>query len=207
MTDLFRKRKQDIASLIFGAASHIRFGMEPPSRPADAGRIQYSARNPGEPKYSAIKPKESTPSDDLYDLLKLRSILSRPLTDANAGEINAALEKIKNQSFGKKLLDLIDERGVRPSKIYKAADVDRRLYSRITADFSYKPSKDTCVAFALALHLSPEETVDLLSRAGYALSHSSKRDLILEYLISVGQYDLITVNTVLDQLGEKILGR
>lgn len=199
---MFWKRKPDIESLTSGAIAHIRFGMEPPSRPTDAGRIQYSARNPGEPKSSAIEPK-----DDLYDLLELRSILSQPLTDANAGEIKEALEKIKNRSFGKKLLDLIDERGVRPSKIYKAADVDRRLYSRITADFSYKPSKDTCVAFAFALHLSPEETVDLLSRAGYALSHSSKRDLILEYLISVGQYDLITVNTVLDQLGEKILGR
>lgn len=204
---MFRKRKLDIEFLTSGALAHIRLGMESSPRPADGGKIMYSARKPGEHSPSAIAPKETTPSDDLYDLLELRSILSQPLTDANAGEINAALEKIKNRSFGKKLLDLIDERGVRPSKIYKAADVDRRLYSRITTDFSYKPSKDTCVAFALALHLTPEETVDLLSRAGYALSHSSKRDLILEYLISVGQYDLITVNTVLDQLGEKILGR
>ena len=203
---MFWKRKPDIVTLASGALDYIVSRMVSPSRP-DTGRIQYSARNPGEPRYSAIEPKEPTPSDDLYDLLELRSILSQPLTAANAGEIKAALEKIKNDSFGKKLLDLIEERGVRASKIYRAADVDRRLFSHITTDYSYKPSKDTCVAFALALHLTPEETVDFLARAGYTLSHSSKRDLILEYLISVGQYDLITVNTVLDQLGEKILGR
>ena len=176
--------------------------------PSDAGRYRYSARTPGKPGLSAIAPDEpKTPSNTIFDLLNQRNLLSQPLTDAGAVEIKSALEKIKNDSFGKRLLDLIDERGVRPSKIYRAADVDRRLFSHITTDYSYKPSKDTCVAFALALHLTPEETVDLLSRAGYTLSHSSKRDLILEYLISVGQYDLITVNTVLDQLGEKILGR
>lgn len=110
-------------------------------------------------------------------------------------------------SFVKCLSDRIAEKHLRDSEVYKAAGIDRRLFSKIMSDFNYKPSKDTCVAFAMSLKLNVEETNDLLEKAGYILSHSIRRDLIIEYLITSGEYDIETTNDVLVQMGEKPLGR
>lgn len=112
-----------------------------------------------------------------------------------------------NVGFVEELEELIRDRGLKDSTVYKAAQIDRRLFSKIMSDRSYKPAKDTCVAIALALELSPTEAEDLLSRAGYTLSHSSKRDAILEYCFSEELYDIGMVNDLLYRLGEKTLGR
>ena len=110
-------------------------------------------------------------------------------------------------SFVKSLSNLISEKHLRDSEVYKAAGIDRRLFSKIMSDFNYKPSKDTCIAFSMALRLNVAETNDLLEKAGYVLSHSIRRDLIIEYLIANGEYDIGTANTVLTQMDEKQIGR
>lgn len=110
-------------------------------------------------------------------------------------------------SFVKSLSNLISEKHLRDSEVYKAAGIDRRLFSKIMSDFNYKPSKDTCIAFSMALRLNVAETNDLLEKAGYVLSHSIRRDLIIEYLIANSEYDIGTANAVLTQMGEKQIGR
>ena len=111
------------------------------------------------------------------------------------------------KTFTESLISIIDSKQLRDTDVYKAAHIDRRLFSKIVSDREYSPSKDTALALVFALKLSPDEAMDLLSRAGYSLSHSIKRDLILEFLLQKEEYDLIYVNEVLYSLGQKPLGR
>lgn len=118
-----------------------------------------------------------------------------------------ALENSTDMTFVDKLLEHIDKCHMKDSEIYHAAQIDRRLFSKIITDRDYKPAKDTCIAFAFALELTIEEAEDLLSRAGYTLSHSNKRDVLLEYFFKEKIYNLFDINDILFRLGQKAIGR
>lgn len=108
--------------------------------------------------------------------------------------------------FSETLLQLIDRSGKTDAEVYKRANVDRKLFSKIRNHPDYRPSKPTALAFALALELDLEETKDLIGRAGYALSHSSRFDIIVEYFILEKNYDLFELNQVLFQFDQPMIG-
>lgn len=160
-----------------------------------SGRIQYSRR---------VRPEEPhVTQGDRYDS---RSV-DRAVRTLPTAEALRALEENTNMSFVDKMLDYIRIGHRRDADVYKAAQIDRRLFSKIVSDRTYKPAKDTCIALSLALRLGLPEASDLLSRAGYVLSHSSKRDLVIEYFFRERVYDLNDVNEVLFRLGQKPIGR
>ena len=138
------------------------------------------------------------------ELPKKRSFVKKAaLTAANT--LDKFIEKL-DEPFNTTLLRLIDAKGKSDTEVYKRANIDRKLFSKIRTGKGYTPSKRTILALAIALELTLEETDDLLERAGYALSHSQKFDVIVEFFIINGKYDIFEINEVLFKYDQPLLG-
>lgn len=115
------------------------------------------------------------------------------------------LFKKMESSFSEYLFQLIDAKKMSDKEVYKKANIDRKLFSKIKRP-RYKPSKPTAVALAIALELDMEETRILVEKAGYSITHSNKFDIIIEYFISHKVYDIIEINEALFEFGQPLLG-
>ena len=132
-----------------------------------------------------------------------------PCAPMAVGAVGGSLDDLLQDldaGFSETLLRLIDRTGKKDSEIYKKANVDRKLFSKIRNNPGYKPSKATALAFAIALELDLEETKDLIARAGFTLSHSSKFDVIIEYFIQQKNYDIFEINEALFAFDQSLLG-
>lgn len=139
--------------------------------------------------------------------------MSMPVPSAAPQSLQAprkrSLEDVVNQleeSFSSRLLRLIDERGLTDVQVYKKANLDRKLFSKIRSAKGYNPGKRTALALAIALELNWDETIDLLAKAGWAMSRSNKFDVILEYFIAEGVYDIHEINEALFAFDQELLG-
>ena len=133
------------------------------------------------------------------------SALSAETQDVNERCLLEYLETT-DATFSETLLNLIDRKGKTDPEVYKKANVDRKLFSKIRNHVDYQPSKATALAFAIALELSLEETKEFISHAGYCMTHSSKTDIIVEYFILHQNYDIFALNEALFAFGQPTIG-
>lgn len=154
-------------------------------------------------KYMYSRPFQSSASTTQNSEIRIPDFLSK---SEQKRTIDEMLEQ-KAETFSTMLLRLIDEKGLKDSEVYKRANIDRRLFSKIRGDEDYIPSKKTAISFCLALQLEMEEAKKLLECAGYALSNASRFDLIIMYLIEHKEYNIHFANIVLEDYGEGTLSK
>lgn len=142
------------------------------------------------------------PSQALEECLDVSVGAATPMGSDDWGQLLKDLDT----GFSETLLRLIDRTGKKDSEIYKKANVDRKLFSKIRNNMDYKPSKTTALAFAFALELDVNETKDFIGRAGYALSHSNKFDVIVEYFLINRNYNVFELNEVLFAFDQPLIG-
>lgn len=165
-----------------------------------------------EPDYDAMRYNEPLDSYDVsYDACEAEPIMARPNMAAASSSLasSKSLEEAisaVDESFTQSLLRIIDNKGLKDSFVYKKANVDRKLFSKIRSDVHYRPKKNTALALAIALELSLEETEALIRKAGYAISPSNVGDVIVKYFIENRKYNVNEINMVLFSYDMPILG-
>ncbi len=142
-------------------------------------------------------------SFDDADMRKTKVTVAMSSTLAANRNIESLMGQME-ETFSQRLLRFIDERGMTDSEAYNKAYIDRRHFSKIRKDVNYTPNKKTVLAFAIALELSIDEAKDLLNSAGFALSRSSKTDIIVAYFLQNKIYDMFEINEILDAYGQPI---
>ena len=158
----------------------------------------------------ALQEEESSPAEEsLPEEFDVSTMQKTKLKKGMSSTmpVNRNIDNLMNQmeeTFSQRLLRMIDERGMTDSEAYAKAYVDRRHFSKIRKDVNYVPNKKTVLAFTIALELSLDEAKDLLASAGFALSRSSKTDIIVAYFLQNKIYDMFEINDVLDAYGQPV---
>lgn len=203
--DTYVEARPSRRSAVLGspAARRSRFaGAKSPARGYDAHEPEDSAPYICEPARSAqiccADALGADAGDDAF-AVPLMASSSMPSED-----LKGFLDSL-DAPFSSTLLALIDERGMTDAQVYKRANMSRQLFSKIRSDADYRPTKKTALALAVALELNLGEMNDLLARAGFTLSHSSKADVIVECFITRDKFDIFEINEALYAFDQPLL--
>ncbi len=164
------------------------------------GTIQLAARDSG--LYNPVS-TSGGPRRNLRRIRREHDIEAPALAETR--RLADLLEEL-DDTFSESLLRIIDRQQKKDSEVYKKANIDRKLFSKIRSNRDYRPSKATAIALSIALELNLDEIQDLIGRAGYTLTHSSKFDVIIEYFVVQGNYDIYEINEVLFAFEQPLIG-
>ena len=131
--------------------------------------------------------------------------MARPAAAAQMGSSLEEYLRNAERTFSESLLDLLKERSGKDSEVYKRAEISKQLFSKILSNRDYKPTKDTAIQLAIGLQLDLAQTQKLLEKAGYALTRSSKADLVVQYYIERRIYSVTFINEALSDCGLPLL--
>ena len=194
-----RSRKKHRSENIAAAPKESALPAEPMEE-SEALPVQKRADDNVSASHSEPSARCAAPQPPAFKAKRAKPFFGRQETIS----LQDALGQI-DESFSEMLLRMIDEKNMTDAQCYKKAQIDRKLFSKIRSQQNYRPSKQTAISFALALELSLTEAKDLLLKAGYALSHSSKADIIVEFFITNGIYDKFQVNEALYEFDQPLL--
>ena len=211
-----RMPEDGAANIPFGAPAPDAFPVDaapaPDDFPGSTGKHDYTAKeNPPHDEISHPQAKSFPRTKPLSDRQKdfpteaVCEQASMSLLDARRDRSLADLLDRKSETFSEMLLRLIDEKGMTDVEVYKRANIDRKLFSKIRKK-DYVPKKATVFALIIGLRLNMDEARDLLSRAGFAFSESLRFDIIIEYFIEHERYDIYEINETLFAFDEALLG-
>ena len=133
------------------------------------------------------------------------SAMAMPAASAQMGGSLEEFLRQRESTFTESLLDLLRERAGKDSEVYKRAEISKQLFSKILSNRDYKPTKDTAIQLAIGLQLDLAQTQKLLEKAGYALTRSSKADLVVQYYIERKIYSVSFINEALSDCGLPLL--
>lgn len=206
LISLFHKKpKYDVEELRKEAERYLAEHYKPPKpvAPISEPVSEYSVAKKEDTSNAQFMTWDSSEeSDD-----PLAGVSLEHMSEAELNALRIVLRKPIGRTFSELLFQYIRDRGYRETYVYRRAQIDRRLFSKIRSDSNYKPARDTVIAFALALGCTLEEADRLLKSAGFQLSDSSRRDILIEYCFVHHIYDVIAANELLERAGEKIIGR
>ncbi|MDO5462312.1 MAG: helix-turn-helix transcriptional regulator, partial [bacterium] len=170
------------------------------------------AENYNEEKHYSISVSEAveTPKVKHTEASNVRYSISTSTSyaghDIDFSKLSQYLDDSRSDSFVERLLRLMREKELRAPSVYRAANISKQLYSKMISNLYYQPSRDTAIALAFALRLTFEQAQDFIGRAGFQLTHSDERDVILEFFFKEKYYKLLDINVVLHEMGKKPLG-